>query len=389
MKNKIFKRSLLALTMAAGFASVSTSAIAGNVDGGIKGTVISEISQQALTGAKVTITNSSRGFIKTLTVDQNGEFNLSHIPVGKYDISISKPGFQTSQLTDVIIGIGKTAVIDAPLVKGNIETISVSGARISAIDFGSSESSFNITADELEVLPIARNLNAIALLAPGTVEGDSRFNGVVSFGGSSAAENSYYVNGLNMTNFRNGVGGANVPFSAYESFQVKTGGYSSEFGRSTGGVISGVTKSGENDFQFDVELITTPNGLRTKQNDEVYLQNDCTDTAVIGADGKPVIETECQHLLGDTYINREDNKRDALEINLSASGAIIEDTLFFYGVYRHRDFSQEWANVSRNQLTERKDNDAYYLARLDWNINEDHSLMAWTFSDKREYTDHK
>ena len=58
------------------------------------------------------------------------------------------------------------------------------------------------------------------------------------------AENQIYINGLNVTNFRNGLGFSNVPYEFYEQFQVKTGGYSAEFGRSTGGVINAVTKSG-------------------------------------------------------------------------------------------------------------------------------------------------
>jgi len=383
MNNKQFKRTLVAMTIAAGLGAVSTSSIASNVDGGIKGVVTSQANQQALAGATVVITNSKKGFTKTVVVDATGQFNLSRIPIGKYQISISKAGYQTTQLNDVIIGIGKTAMIEAPLLLGNIETISVSGGRITAIDFGASESSFNITAEELEVLPIARNLNAVALLAPGTVEGDSRFGGLVSFGGASAGENSYYVNGLNMTNFRNGLGGANIPFTAYESFQVKTGGYSAEFGRTTGGVISGVTKSGSNDFSFGVDLITTPDSFRETGRSAKYQQNDCSDTAVLGDDGKPAIKTECKHLVGDLITNNEDTERGNLEINLSASGAIIDDTLFFYGVYRHRDFTTDWVNAGRTQLTQSTDDEAYYLARIDWNINDNHKLMAWTFSDER------
>ena len=82
---------------------------------------------------------------------------------------------------------------------------------------------------------------AVALLAPGLVKGE--FGGV-SFGGSSVAENSVYINGLNVTDFYNRVGFSSVPFSFYKEFQVKTGGYSVEFGRTTGGVINAVTQIG-------------------------------------------------------------------------------------------------------------------------------------------------
>ena len=63
----------------------------------------------------------------------------------------------------------------------------------------------------------------------------ARTSGNVAFAGASIAENTSYVNGLNLTNFRTGVGFSKVPFEFYETMQVKTGGYSVKYGRSTGG----------------------------------------------------------------------------------------------------------------------------------------------------------
>ena len=58
------------------------------------------------------------------------------------------------------------------------------------------------------------------------------------------AENIFYINGMNVTNFRNGLGASAVPFEFYDQFQLKTGGFGAEFGRATGGVINSVTKRG-------------------------------------------------------------------------------------------------------------------------------------------------
>lgn len=77
------------------------------------------------------------------------------------------------------------------------------------------------------MLPVARNIESVALLAPGTVLGDSGFGEekeLISFGGASVGENAYYIDGLNVTNFRNGLGGSSVPFEFYDQFQIKTGG---------------------------------------------------------------------------------------------------------------------------------------------------------------------
>src|SRR3546814_8414578 len=95
-------------------------------------------------------------------------------------------------------------------------------------------------------MPVERNVSSVALLAPGVAGGSAGFGGI-SFGGSSVAENAFYINGLNVTDFYNRVGFSEAPFDFYEEFQVKTGGYSVEFGRTTDGVVNAITKSGTNE----------------------------------------------------------------------------------------------------------------------------------------------
>src|SRR5690606_29247661 len=120
----------------------------------------------------------------------------------------------------------------------------------------------NIGEAEIDRIPVARDATSVALLAPSTTKGDAAFGNLASFGGSSVAENQTYINGLNVTNFRNGLGFSNVPFEFYSEFQVLTGGYSAEFGRSTGGVINAVTKSGSNEFKAGANVYYSPSSLR-------------------------------------------------------------------------------------------------------------------------------
>ena len=107
----------------------------------------------------------------------------------------------------------------------------------------------------------------MALLAPGVVKGDAGFGGI-SFGGSSVAENAFYINGLNVTDFYNRNGFSEAPFAFYQEFQVKTGGYSVEFGRTTGGVINAVTRSGTNEFEFGAEVTLEPSDWQSQANDQ-------------------------------------------------------------------------------------------------------------------------
>ena len=95
----------------------------------------------------------------------------------------------------------------------------------------SSTSGLTFSDAELKAMPVNTGFESIALLAPGTAApGSANFNGASSFGGSSAAENGYYFNGLNVTSIRTGLGSIRLPWEAISQTQVKTGGVSPEFG---------------------------------------------------------------------------------------------------------------------------------------------------------------
>ena len=106
------------------------------------------------------------------------------------------------------------------------------------------------------------------MLAPTVQRGVRNFaqaNGedVPSVGGSSVAENAYYINGLNITNPDTYIGSARVPFYFYKSVDVQTGGYPAEFGRATGGVINSTTKSGTNIPFLALHVDWEPSSLRS------------------------------------------------------------------------------------------------------------------------------
>ena len=110
---------------------------------------------------------------------------------------------------------------------------------ITAVDVTSTESATNVTARGIATAA-GRARRLVGRAAGAGREQRRRSFGGVSFGGSSVAENTVYINGLNVTDFYNRDGFSAVPFAFYKEFQVKTGGYSVEFGRTTGGVINAV-----------------------------------------------------------------------------------------------------------------------------------------------------
>ena len=359
MKNT-FKRTLVAGAVGAVIAMSSPAVLAGNNDGGIAGKIVDASSQQIISGATILIQNTKTGFKKTITTQADGSYRLGSLPVGVYSITASIAGYDQVSVGTVNVAIGDSTNVNISLLsEDSTEIIEVRGSTIATIDVYSSESALNISAVELARIPVPRSVTGVALLAPGTTRGDSRFGGA-SFGGSSVAENTMYINGLNVTNFRNGLGFSNVPYEFYDQFQVKTGGYSSEFGRSTGGVINAVTKSGSNDFEFGASAYVLPGSLR---------------------ETSPSVRSN----EGDFLSYRDADKSTSMNFNVHASGAIIEDTLFFYAIYNPRNVQSEYdRTLSNGDFTDSEQDDAFWGAKIDWNITEDHRLEYLAFSDKNE-----
>ena len=347
-------KSLAAIAVTAAL-GMSSAAFASNTDGVLKGIVV-DGNSTVVSGATVTIKNAETGFTRTVVADADGSYRFPALPIGNYTITTKKAGYDAETVENIRVRIGETSVKNTMFATG-VERIAVTGRVISMVDVSSSESALNIDSVELERVPVPRDVTSVALLAPGTTRGDSRFGGA-SFGGSSVAENSTYINGLNVTNFRNGLGFSNVPYEFYDQFQVKTGGYSAEFGRSTGGVINAVVKSGTNEFKAGGSVYFQPEGLRE------------TSPSVLANDGKYI-----------TY--RDDDTRSSVNANIWASGAIIEDTLFYYAIYNPKDIQSETDRYkSEGDRFEDSRDDAFWGAKIDWNVSDNHRLEFLAFSDE-------
>ena len=316
-------------------------ASAANNDGSVVGRTAS--------GATVTITNPATGFTRSVTADAEGNYRFPFLPVGEYELQSSGGGAPIA----VTVSLGNATTVNVGAA-ATLETVTVTGSSVvSAVDVTSVESATNVTREELARLPVERDPLSVALLAPGLSKGE--FGGV-SFGGSSVAENTVYINGLNVTDFYNRVGFSSVPFAFYKEFQVKTGGYSVEFGRTTGGVINAVTRSGTNEFEFGTEAVWEP-AFAQADGDDHY-----------DADGNPY------------YIASHD-EYDRYSLNLYASGPIIKDKLFFFALYEMRDYQPINTTSTGNLLNEGDSDDGFWGAKVDWQINDNHLLELLAFSD--------
>lgn len=323
-----------------------------NVEGYVYGT--------AQAGSEVRIESAATGVARTATVQRSGLFRTPNVPPGSYKVTFTdSSGKQVTR--DVVVSIGGGTSVDA-----NIETVVVTGESVRPVDMTKTESVTTLTADTIDVLPVARDVQQVALLAPGVVEGDGGFlsqsgRPLISFGGASPGENTYYINGMNITDFRNFLGGSTVPYEFYDQFEVRTGGYSAEFGRSLGGVINAVTKRGTNEFQFATSAYWQPEALTRKRPNARYFDPD---------DGQ--------------YHTRTDNSQDYTsdwQINASVGGPIVQDKLFFYALGVIRTLRDDDA-VGTTSFVKTTDDSPFFGGKLDWQIADNHALEYTYFRDE-------
>ena len=363
-----------AMTSCAVLALVVASAAhgQGNTAGYIVGQVASATGP--LAGALVTARNVETGLTRTAVSGERGRYRISALAVGRYAVTAAAGG-ETDQavLADVQVGSG-TVVNLSPDAPGAIEEVVAIGQVPASVDVTQPETTTVVTSADIARLPIPRDPNAVALLAPGAVYGDSAFGvsrsrqhygtgfGFASLGGASVAENAYYINGMNVTNFRNGLGGSTVPFEFYEQFQIKTGGYGAEFGRSTGGVVNAVTRRGTNEWRFNAGVNYTPDAWRGKAPN--------------------VADPVTPH---EYFAVFEYDERDDAEAFVTAGGPVVRDRLFVYGIYNFRDVA-EGNFTGGSEFRSEVDDDAFWGLKLDWLFADGHSLEYTGFSDKRAST---
>ncbi len=329
---------------------------------------------------------SSRGTTTTVITGSNGVYRMARLQIGVYEMTVSASGLDTVSDETVKVRLGGIVNKGFVLKGADIDEVITTARKQKTFDFGVASTGLTVdVAEVFERTPLPRSLQGITLLTPGAVAGDDAFskNGqsFSSLGGSSIAENTYYVNGMAITDFRNFIGSSTVPFEFYGSIDTKTGGFPAEFGRATGGVSNAVTKSGNNEWHFGANAFASLDALR----------NDVPDR--IGA------------------INHLD-QREKLESNFYASGPIIKDRLFFYAMVSPRKYTSSgtFRNFTRTPITDgngdkirddRKylvgstitlDNtgsrsellrdDPFYGAKIDFNITDNHTLEGTWFRDK-------
>jgi len=272
--------------------------------GGIVGKVM-DATGAALPGVTVEAKSPSLQGTRTAVSESDGGYRFALLPPGEYSVNFNLSGFATLVRNNIVVALGKDSTLDATLRLASVtEQVTVS-AEAPVLDTTSTTLGTNLSTRAIETLPTGRNYASIVQVAPGVSSDANATNGnqsTISVYGSSGAENAFYIDGVNTTNMEYGFQGKELNFEFISEVDVKTGGYEAEFGRSTGGIINVITKSGGNQFSGDVFGYHDSNSLQ--------------------ANAKPVVSTGGTQ----TGFTRKDYGADV-------GGYIMRDRLWFFGAY--------------------------------------------------------
>ncbi|MGZ8833972.1 MAG: carboxypeptidase regulatory-like domain-containing protein, partial [Thermoanaerobaculia bacterium] len=198
-----------------------------------------------LPGVTVTISSPAMQGVRTTTTGENGGYNFTALPPGRYSVRFELAGM-ANVTREAQVSLSQSARADANMsVAGVAEAITVTASAPTALE--TSQVSTNVSKQLVDALPIARGQLAAAALAPG-VNANTFAANQVTISGGPGYDNLIMVNGAVVTENIRSQGSPLYIEDAIQETTILTGAVSAEWGRFTGGVVNTITKSGGNQF---------------------------------------------------------------------------------------------------------------------------------------------
>ena len=374
---------LLVLTI-----SIVTMAQSQGSSGQIVG-VVTDSNGAAVPNATVKVTNKETGLERSATTSGDGLYTVVLLPPGTYNVVAESSGFAAATIDDVVVNVGRTADVNVTLGASGVQATVLVTAEAIQVTRNESDAVLNETA--ISTLPInGRRFQDFVTLTP-TAQVDPQ-RGQISLSGQRGINGNINVDGVDYNQpFFGGIRGGEranlaftIPQEAIKEFQVVASGYSAEFGRSSGGIVNAVTKSGDNGVHGSAFYLLRPSRLARGNEFTKALQDQRLTAAGVDATLAPT-----QHQFGG-----------------SIGGPIVKDKLFYFGAYEQQRFraprqilfgipntftptgagAQAVLDFYRaEEVGYELTNDAYAgLGRIDWSPNDQHRFNIRFSASKNE-----
>jgi len=338
----------------------------------LTGKVVDAASKKGVQDAVVTVTSPALQGEQIVTTDKSGTYRIPSLAPGVYTLHLDKEGYRAYQRDQIQLRADATIRLDADLLPEGLKAEEVViVAHAPTVDVGSTAGGANINSDFSSRIPITnpgarggaqRSFESVAEAAPGA---SADLYGT-SINGTTSPENSYVIDGLRSNSSKFGTNGSPLSIEFVKEVNVLSSGYMPEYGRSTGGILNVVTKSGSNEYHGSVWANWTPGSLEGARK-YPYFQGTSVQT---------------RRSLGNVW-----------DVGFDQSGPIMKDKLWYYvgfgvsrGEYKlERTIEQTLpdsttAYIPGSQRDYKAVSTSYQLfGKLDFRINQDNKL-ALTFA---------
>lgn len=360
MNTRIWAATLCALLLAG-------SAAAQEQRGSIEG-IVKDTSGAVLPGVTVEVQGAS-GAMVTATTDNAGVYRFPSLAPGSYTVTATLAGFTTSKVENIPVALGEIKKVDFSLsVAGIAESVQVT-AESPLIDVKQSARATSFRSEQIDLLPQGRDFTSAVSLISGSNAEDKQSNTRqtgLQIDGSSGSENRYIVDGQEFTDPQRGnQGNARIVTDFLDEVQVKSSGYTAEYGGSTGGVVNVLTKSGANQWRGNAFFYGIGNGLEGAR--------------------RPTLRLNPQNTQRSEYITYPEDSWRQLDPGGSFGGPIVRDKQWFWVGYgpslQDRDRSvtslTTGALVSQSQKQYQQNVSANHTGQFGNNIR---SRVAYNYS---------
>src|SRR3989449_67661 len=307
---------------------LSSVAAHAQVTGATLSGTVTDTSGAVIPGVMVSVKNRGTGVVRNVSSDEAGFYSAPNLLAGSYQVTASAAGFSTVTQSNITLTVGAQQQLNISLMVGETAQVVEVTAAAPLVQVTSSLISGVVESTTVRELPLnGRDWASLATLSPGVtglngevqlpfesgaLRGNRGFGAQLSISGGRPTQNNYRLDGLSIADYTNGSGsvaGGTLGVDAIQEFSVITGNYSAEYGRTSGGVINAISKSGTNEFHGDVYN---------------FLRNDKLDA-------------------NDFFSNRAGQPRPTLRRNqfgAAAGGPIRKDRTFIFGDYEGIRFAE-------------------------------------------------
>ncbi len=343
-----FRNVRLAMRFVAMMVALLAALPAWAVSGGQLRVVVEDTEQLPVPEAEVRVSSPQLiGGEQKRVSDANGEALFTELPPGLYTIRVTSTLGGVTAI-DVAVDLGRTTVQKLKVSGGEGTEVEVKGTR-AAVDVESTSRSTVLTKEFLNNVPTGQTYQDAISLTPGvTGQGGNK-----NIGGGATNENTYMLDGANITDPVTGTFSVNFNFDAIAQIEVLLGGYMPEYGTSVGGIVNLVTDSGSNELEFIVSADYT-NGAWSPKYDARY-----------SADGLQIAVTGF------------DRQYEILTLRSRVSGPIVRDKAWFILSYQ-----MDRSLIAVAGVDQPRDFEGHYiLSKLTVQPSEDHRLTAFVQLD--------